>query len=545
MTPIARSAPALFASLLLLASPAVAQTPLARFVKHGDTQQLIVDGKPFLILGGELGNSSASSRAYMAPVWPKLQQLGLNTVLAPVSWELIEPQEGRFDFSSVDALIQDARAHDQKLVLLWFGAWKNSMSSYAPGWVKRDQGRFPRIETSDGKGQEILTPFSPANLEADLRAFRGLMAHLKTADPDRTVIMIQVENEIGMIPEARDQSDLADRAWAGPVPTPLIQHLALNRSTLEPELRRRWEANGARSRGTWGEVFGSDAWGQEVFQAWSFASYVERLVSEGKAIHRLPMFVNAALMRPGKLPGEYPSAGPLPQVYDVWRAGAPSVDMLSPDIYFPNFVEWVGRYDRPGNPLFIPEAGQSGAPEAPANAFFAIGRHDSIGFSPFSIENISEPEAARLKSAYAVLESLSPLILQHRGQGTMTAVRAPVTFDGAVDESPQTLSLGEWRMTATVVDPWTPKDKQKTAAHGALVIQLGRDEFLMAGSGVTFTFATDGAIAGLESVWEGRYDDGRWTPGRLLNGDETHQGRHLRLPPDRFGVQRVKLYRYR
>src|SRR3954466_9063207 len=162
--------------------------------KHGATQQLIVDGKPFLILGGELGNSSASSAAYMKPHWPRLKAMHLNTVLAPVYWELIEPGEGTYDWSTLDAMLRDARAQDLKLVLLWFGAWKNSMSTYAPAWVKRDSVRYPRVKIADGSSVEILSALAKNTLDADARAYAALMSHLAQVDAhDNTVLMIQVE----------------------------------------------------------------------------------------------------------------------------------------------------------------------------------------------------------------------------------------------------------------------------------------------------------------------------------------------------------------
>jgi hypothetical protein len=191
------------------------------------------------MLAGELGNSTASNLHYLRPFWSRLRGLHLNTVLAPVYWELIEPREGEFDFSLVDGLIEGARAHDLHLVLLWFGSWKNSMSSYVPAWVKRDQQRFPRSEVSDGRGLEILSPFSKANRTADARAFAALMRHVRANDGARhTVLMVQVENEIGMIPEARDRSDVADSLLAGAVPKQLLEYLSAHRAALAPPLKR-------------------------------------------------------------------------------------------------------------------------------------------------------------------------------------------------------------------------------------------------------------------------------------------------------------------
>jgi beta-galactosidase GanA len=230
--------------------------------------RLMVDGEPFLILGGEIGNSSASSADSLKEVWPAVRRMNLNTVLAPVYWELIEPAEGRFDFSLVDRLIADARANRMRLVLLWFGAWKNSMSTYTPAWVKADPQRFPYARDAKGRPIEILSALAGTTRDADARAYGALMRHLREVDGNRhTVLMVQVENEIGFVPDAREHGALADAAWAGPVPQELTEHLKRNRDKLEPELRSLWEKHGGRTSGPWTEMFGDDPAGQEVFMA--------------------------------------------------------------------------------------------------------------------------------------------------------------------------------------------------------------------------------------------------------------------------------------
>jgi beta-galactosidase GanA len=539
----------LFAALLATAVFSASAAAPARLEKQGNTRQLVVDGKPVLILGGELGNSSASSGAYMKEHWPRLKAMNLNTVLAPVSWELIEPTEGKFDWTSVDELLRDARAQDLKLVILWFGAWKNSMSTYVPAWVKRDQQRFPRAQLANGSGVEILSTFSANTRDADVRAFSAFMEYLKRVDGDKnTVLMVQVENEIGMLPVARERGPVADKLFAGPVAPELMRSLS-NRERLEPELQDLWKKHGAKTSGTWAEVFGNEEAGAEVFTAWHYARFVEALVVAGKKRYDIPLYVNVALNRTGRKPGEYPSGGPLPHLIDVWKAGTPTTDMLSPDIYFPNFVDLATRYRRGDNTLFIPEANNADKGEVPANAFFAFGQLDALGFSPFSIESIGDKQPNPLADAYSVLKQLTPLILANRGQEKkMSGFRPRVLEDGTVIDAPVTTTLGGFEFTVSFIDPWTPRDKQTIANHGGLLIYAGGEDFWFAGQGITVTFKGIGEppLAGIDSAWEGVFDEkGVWKPGRLLNGDQTHQGRHIRLPPGQFQIQKVRLYRYR
>ena len=275
----------------------VAQAPAVPHLrKQGSATQLVVDGRPFLVRGGELGNSSASNLEYLAPHWDRLRALGLNTILAPVSWDLLEPDEGKFDFTLVDGLVAGARTHDLRLVLLWFGSWKNSMSCYAPGWVKKDQRRFPRAVDASGRASRSSPRFRRRLRDADARAFGALMKHLRAIDGDRhTVLMVQVENEIGMIPSARDHSEQASRLFAGAVPGELMTYLVDHAESLAPELRATWLAAGAKRAGTWTDVFGPGDAAEEIFMAWHFARFTDRVAAAGKAEYPLPMFLNAAL----------------------------------------------------------------------------------------------------------------------------------------------------------------------------------------------------------------------------------------------------------
>lgn len=539
-------APILIGTFMLTAAAiAETQSPSPHLSSAGRDAQLVVDGLPFLVLGGELGNSSASSASYMEPIWPRLKAAKLNTVLAPVYWELTEPQEGQFDFSSVDRLIDGARRHDLKLVLLWFGAWKNSMSTYVPAWVKTDQERFPRAVDEQGISQEILSPFAAANLQADKTAFVRLMQHLRATDEqNQTVILVQVENEIGMLPSARDHHPLANDAIRSPVPAELSTYLEANKGSLAPELELLWAQSGNQISGDWAAVFGQDARAEEIFMAWHYARFANQLAKSGKQAYPLPMYVNAALNRPGREPGSgYPSAGPLPHLVDIWKAGAPEIDFLAPDFYTTRFEHWGDLYARRDNPLFVPEH-QFDATAA-AKALFATGHYGALGFAPFSIESGSTANLANLSSVYELLRQLAPEIDKKDNQHRVDAV--------LLDKSNQetVLQMGRYRITCRhdFTLGWSPDSTaEEWPTVSALVVQTSENEFLVAGTGVVMTVLLDDATAGKAGILqleEGRFDSGRFVPGRRLNGDQTHQGRHLRIPVGSYDIQRLELYVYR
>lgn len=506
--------------------------------KQGNATQLIVDGKPFLIIGGELHNSSSSNMAYMQPIWERLVALHLNTVLAAVFWELIEPEEGIFDFGLIDGLLQEARRHDLKLILLWFGSWKNGTSSYVPSWVKRDYRRFPRAKLGSGRSVEVLSTLSEVNLEADSRAFAALMRHLREVDgSEHTVIMVQVENEVGLLGDSRDRSDAANQAFAGPVPQALLDELQQHRHELGPELQQRWEATGFKTSGSWEDIFGSGPETDELFMAWNYACYVNSVAVAGKAAYDIPMFVNAWLNLPEQKPGDWPGGGPLPHTLDIWLAGAPHIDLFCPDIYFGDFQQWCQQYTRRGNPLFIPETHPN--EWGPRNIFYAIGQHEAIGTSPFAVDSIEDPANSAFSKSYALLQQIAPVLLAHQGKDAIAGFVLDQEHPSVIRE------LGDYELEISLDQVFFYKAE---LGYG-LIIATGPDTFTGAGYGFRVAFRPKTAgppLAGIATVDEGEYRNGHWFPTRRLNGDETAAGltwRHSRQSTS-TGITRCTLYRY-
>lgn len=491
-----------------------------RLRRQGEAVQLVVQGKPFIMLGGELHNSSASSLDYARPLFDKLARCGLNTVLAPVCWELVEPAEGEYDFTLVDGLIGLARERGLKLVPLWFGTMKNAISCYTPSWVKTDLRRFPRAETTPGLASWTVSPFCTEAAACDARAFAAVMRRIREVDAGaQTVVMVQVENETGILNAPRDYSAAACRAFEGPAPEALLQRLAERREALRPELRQAWESCGARTEGTWQAVFGRDA--EEIFMGWHIARFVDAVAEAGRRQYDLPMYANAWLVHgPGFPPGKYPSGGPVSKLLDVWQAAAPHIDLIAPDIYKPDFRDTCADYATQGNPLFIPEARRT--PAAAGNVLYALGRHGALGFAPFGIEDIEETHP--LVETYKALRGMLPLIADAQGQGRMTG------FVQEADEESWTAELGGYRFRCRT----NAKLADLPAPGAALLIESGGGEFYCIGRGLTLTFAPVNAAlptAEIVALDAGAFADGRWVNGRRLNGDETAHGTGVLLGP--------------
>ena len=518
---------------------------------------------PCPILGGELSNSAATSVEDINEVMPRMRALGLNTVLVPAYWELMEPVEGQFDFTLIDRTIDMARQEHLHVVFLWFGVWKNSMSCYTPGWFKQDTKRFPRAMTAEGKQMEIASCFSDNVLQADLKALSALMRHIREKDPQReVVIMMQIENEIGMLESARDHSPLAEKAY----------------------LKEKWA-----------ERYGTDEYADEKFMALSYARYVEHLAKAAREIHDMPLYVNAAMNSRGRRPGEYPSAGPLAHLIDFWHEGAPSIDLLAPDIYDTGFKSWCAQYAMPLRPqdgerstsgrllptgrknvknrLFIPES--RCCENSGVRALYAFGEHQAIGFSPFAIDQASPKETESVSRAYSLLRQVFKLPSSGGGGGGSWGLLFDQTDRERIINDNNVVVTCRHYFTL----PWDPRATDGTIwpEGGAMLIRLGKFDYLLAGSGVVIDFKTptekqqeqqktlgedgfaeaggntsqktnkhfNGKRLGLLSVDEVAIaDDGSMQYLRRHNGDQTHQGRHARIGVGEWKVLHIKLYEY-
>ncbi|MDN3669501.1 DUF5597 domain-containing protein [Echinicola jeungdonensis] len=539
-------------TLSLISKPIVAQE-LPHLQNNKHATQLMVDGEPYIILGGELHNSSTSNMEYMSPKWKKLKDMNLNTLLAVVSWQQVEPEEGEFDFSLVDRMLESAREHDLKLILLWFGSWKNGLSHYVPEWVKKDQERFPRIRLNSGKPTETITALSKEARNADAKAYAAFLEHLAKVDSkDKTVIMIQLENEVGVLGAPRDMSELANTAFSAQVPTALINGLKKYHDELQPELKASWAKSGNKENGSWKAIFGGENFAQEAFMAWNYASYMNTIAAAGKAKYDLPVFVNAWIVQPEDIkPGDYPAGGPQSHVHDIWRIASPNIDLYCPDIYLPDFSGITGMYTHSWNPLFVPESfsGYTGA----SNAFFVVGARKGIGYSPFGIDGkIEAPSESDLAKAYDILEQLTPEITKAQAEDRITA------FSLDLENKVQTMELGGYTIEASL--PKNLRSGKLKAENGyGLIIWKGEDEFTIAGSNATVYFVPKSPgpkMAGFVSIFEGEYINGKWKAGRLLNGDKimvnydlaneaiiNRTGTAVQLANDPV-ILRAKLYRF-
>jgi hypothetical protein len=536
-------------SLMMAAAGAAAASEIPQIVKKDGRFALMVDGAPFVILGGQAQNSSNYPLA-LNKVWAAIKDMNANTLEIPVAWEQIEQVEGKFDFSYVDTLVAEARKNKVKLVLLWFGTWKNTGPNYVPEWVKFNNARFPRMLDKDGKNIYCLSPQGEETLKADKKAFVALMAHIKKIDEaQRTVIMMQVENEVGTYGFARDFAPKAEAQFNQPVPQAVLDHkkspVALAKS------------------GTWKQVYGDYA--DEYFHAYSIASYIDEIAKAGRAVYNLPMYVNNALRDPLENPVKpwkenFASGGPTYDVLDIYRAAAPHIDFAGPDIYGPEskkFTATLDRFQSKDNPLMVPE--MSNAPEYVRYTYQVLGR-GAIGFAPFGIDyaDYSNFPLGHKATDKTMTEPFGKIYAAFR---PMERQWAKWAFEGRTygiaegdDRQPQTVDMKGWKATISFRE-WqfgeqkyfkdvkdVPAGTEKPNG-GVAIAQIGENEFIIIGQRARVKI--DHA-AGKPSMWarveEGRYDAaGKWIMERNWNGDQTDYGLNLTGNPV---VLKVKLGTY-
>lgn len=520
-------------------------------------------GRPSLLVGGQVHNSSSSTVEAIIASFEHAKKFGANTVLAPLSWAQFEPEEGRFDLTLVDAMLEHARRLELRLVLLWFGAFKNAGSTYAPSWVRGDLARFPRVSihpiglqafTYEGATKKpVLSVFGLELRESDARAVESLFIHLAEADLDDTVAMVQLENETGLLADGRDRSDLAELAWHSPVPHRLVDFLE-GKAPAESKARDLWESEGSRRRGTWPELLGSTWEAEEIFMAWSFAEYVEHLALRATAIKSIPVYANAWLgPQPGQdRAGQYPSGGPGSRVLDIWRFVAPTLALLGPDIYVDDAHAAMRNYALAGQPLFIPECRFSAA-----ELLRAVGSYGAIGWSAFGVDE-GNPNG-QVAGALRFLSALETEISEAGEQGNVMAVvlehgqteahldlaglRVVVRDSKAlyrrmlVDAGVQLPELMSEPASETLPGAAIPFPGE-TRPFGLLLAD-SPDSITVIGQGLTVDFFSEEHRIEIDAATRLEVVDGGVRSGTVLNGDE-----RLRLVPDNsVGGVRIQLLR--
>ena len=555
--------------------------------EKGNQKVLLVDGKPFIMLAGEIHNSDSSSPAYMEQIWKIADDLGMNSLLLPVTWEMVEPVEGEFHFEVLDQLIDQAREYGMKIGILWFGSFKNAECMYAPEWVKRDLERFHRGQIVKGKNKAgrrvsptlpVTIPYTTISylsenaMQADARAFGKMMQHVCEYDEaEGTVITVQVENETGLLGNAREVSDEADAAFAGEVPQEFASYMRSHTEYMEEDVRAAVEAGA--EKGSWSEVFGAVA--EEIFSAYHVASFVEYVAKAGKDAYDLPMAVNCWLDKAADTLGDYPSGGPVARVHEVWDYCAPSIDVYCPDIYVPYFNKVCDRFVKSGtNPLYIPEAATHSY--AAPRMVYTVGHYHAMCYSPFGFDDIGKPFSAAqgylfgmdvtdpaLKTPqnfeeYAalgkILREAMPLLAERYGTTDLQAVCAereaekkkslglpedmnPMERMMAEAAAATKMIFGDLGVSVGFGGMMRPRN------DGALLVcRTKENEVYMIGEQCDIQlFSTDSEKTNLDilRLEEGTFENGVFVPGRRFNGDETAQ-----LKLDKPGVLRLQWFTY-
>jgi len=521
--------------LTIWVAAGAAAAPIPELVQKDGRHALMVDGAPFVMFGGQAQNSSNYPLA-LDKVWAAIKDANANTLEIPVAWEQVEPVEGKFDFSYVDTLVAQARKNKVRLVLLWFGTWKNTSASYTPEWVKFNNARFPRMVDQQGKPIYCLSPQGEETLKADKKAFVALMAHIKKIDDvQRTVIMMQVQNEVGTYGYARDYGPKAEAQFNGPVPAEV--------------LKRKKSPVALAATGTWKQVYGDYA--DEYFHAYSVAKYIGEIAKAGRDVYNLPMYVNNSIRDSLEEPVKpwnknFASGGPTFDVIDIYKAAAPAIDFAAPDIYNPEwrkFVATLDKFQRADNALAVPE--MSNAAEYVRYAYLVIGR-GAINFAPFGIDyadysNFPLGHKATDKTMTAPYGKIFGAFRPMERQWSKWAFEGR-TYGVAEgdDRQPQKLALKGWNATISFRE-WQFgeaqyfKDVKDLPANtekpngGVAIAQIADNEFIIVGQHARVKI--DNA-EGKPTMWarveEGRYDaSGKWIMERNWNGDQTDYGLNL------------------
>ena len=510
---------------------------MPKIITKNGRHALIVDGEPFFILGAQAHNSSGWP-AMLPSLWNSMVFLHANTLEVPIYWEQIEAQQGKFDFSLIDTLLVQARKHKVRLVLLWFATWKNGSNHYMPEWMKLEPEKYPNLTGKDGKPVDSPSPNADLTMQADKKAFTAVMKYLKKSDGQHTVIMVQVENEPGSWGSVRDYSTNAQKMFEAPVPAELLKPGILNALHVS-----------AVSSGNWQQVFGERA--DEYFQAWSVARFIGEVAAAGKAEYALPMYSNAALRDPFTNPGagSYESGGPTDNVIPIWKAAAPALDLLAPDIYLSGtdvIKKVIDLYDRPDNALLVPELGWSS--ERVKYLYEVISR-GGIGFSPFGIDDNGREKTAAERTMH-----LAPFAQEYIMAEPMMRKLAKWSFEGKVkaaieqeDHSDQTIDLGSWEAVISFGDgERKASEKINNPPNGkAMIVQLDENKFIVTGTLCHISFRASGKDAGRAwqylRVEEGSYAGDIFKPTRILNGDETDfGGPHFGAVPTVLQITLVK-----
>lgn len=514
--------------ILLFGFHIMAQKPLPEIRKEGNKHTFYLEEKPFLILGAQLWNSSAWPEI-TDQFWEQAKALGCNTIEAPIYWQNIEPEPGQFNFRELDHLILSAREQGFRLVLLWFGSYKNGRSQYAPPWVLENVAEYPRMKNAGGQDIYVLSAVSKKNQEADQQAFVAVMKHIRELDADhQTVIMMQVENEPGSMWTNRDYSPAANELYEAAVPSDILRKLG-------------------KKPGNWEEVFGTD--GPEAFNAYHIATYIDRIAAAGRKVYNLPMYANVWIRENAfQRPGEYPSGGPTSNMIGMWKAAAPNLDLLALDVYHGNpniFNQLCETYDRPDNALFIPEMGNG--PNFARFQFYAIGNYNAIGVAPYGIDPFHvDPHDKRnqeeldvrfngIAKNYQLLAGAIHPLTQLQGTGRLQAAGEEEGM------SEQLIRLDNYDLLFRYGFPSYKDRSQRTGR--AIIGQLGPDEFLLLGFDAKFqfrpTYGSGYNTAEYVLVEQGHFVGDQWVRERIWNGDALY---HSTLPHT-GAILKIKLRR--